>query len=184
MEGTTHYVVQVHYENVGHKKNHRDTSGFDLCTTDTLRPNDAALVVFGAESFDVPPHGSLDITCDYPVPPELDVRTLLYALPHMHTMGTLIETTLEPEKLDLGKRDPWTYGNQYWTKLEPDTVMHAGDTVKTRCAWVNPTSADVPYGESVGHEMCSSFTIYYPAVAASGFAWGLPQLQSQCHPSP
>ncbi len=42
----THFVVQLHFANPSHTPV-SDTSGFDLCTTDQLRPNDADIMAFG-----------------------------------------------------------------------------------------------------------------------------------------
>jgi hypothetical protein len=184
IEGTTHYAVQVHYQNLQGLLGHQDTSGFDLCTTDQLRPNDADVLVFGTEQFDIAPQSTLDITCDYTIPPELGGSTVVSLLPHMHTMGTRIAATLLPESIALATRDPWTYATQYWTDAPPGSVLHPGDRVATRCAWANPSSKDVSYGESGGYEMCSVFTLYYPKVAASGWSWGRPEQKSVCHPSP
>jgi hypothetical protein len=184
IEGTAHYVVQVHYQNLQKLSGHQDTSGFDLCTTDQLRPNDADVLVFGTETFDIPSHATLDITCDYTVPAELGGRTVVALLPHMHTLGTRIAATLQPEGVELAARDPWTYTTQYWSAAPPGAVLHHGDDVTTRCAWGNTSNMDVSYGESVGYEMCSVFTLYYPKVAASGWSWESPEQFSKCHPSP
>jgi hypothetical protein len=106
LEGS-HYVVQVHYENIQHPQGHHDSSGFDLRTTDQLRPTTP--------------------TCSCSVP---------------------------------------------------------SNTVATRCAWLNPESDDVTYGESVGYQMCSVYTIYYPKVTAVGWHWQKPETQSKCHLTP
>lgn len=179
-EGTMHYVVQVHYENLQQKQGHQDRSGFDLCTTDVLRPNDAGMVVFGADQFTVPAHGSLDVACDYEIPPELAGRTMIDALPHMHRLGKRISATLLPKGIDLGSRSPWTYTNQYWTPIPPGAVTRVGDSVQVRCAWDNPGGTDVSYGEGAGDEMCSSFTIYYPEVPQP-WASDFPLQRSHCH---
>jgi hypothetical protein len=101
----------------------------------------------------------------------------------MHSRGTLISTQLETEggPVDVGTRSPYTYNNQYWTSTE--ATAHAGDKVETRCVWKNPGTADVKYGETVNDEMCSSFTVYYPRVVASGWSFTDPETTSQCHPT-
>ena len=44
-------MVQVHYANPTHAPGHLDASGFDVCTTAQLRPNDAGIMAFGTMSF-------------------------------------------------------------------------------------------------------------------------------------
>ena len=183
-EGTTHYVVQVHYQNLNHLDGHMDTSGFDLCTTAELRPNDADVLAFGTQSFTIPAQSQLDIGCCYEAPAALEGRSLIYALPHMHRLGTSIATVLEngvdPE-VDLGKRSPWQTGNQYWSPIS--AVVHEGDRITTRCTWKNTKPFDVGFGESDDDEMCWSFTLYYPKAPAS-FDWTLPSQSSVCKPLP
>ncbi|APR76684.1 Hypothetical protein A7982_02031 [Minicystis rosea] len=180
-EGTTHYVVQVHYQNLNHLQGHEDTSGFDLCTTSELRPNDADVLVFGTQSFSIPAHGDLDIGCCYDAPAALEGRTLIYALPHMHRLGTRISTVLSAggEELDLGERSPYQSGNQYWSPI--NATAHTGNRITTRCTWKNDRPFDVGFGESDNDEMCWSFTLYYPKAPAS-FEWTHPALSSVCKP--
>ncbi len=46
--GTTHWILQVHYNDASGKNvGQTDNSGYDLCTTDKLRPNDAAVMAPG-----------------------------------------------------------------------------------------------------------------------------------------
>jgi len=184
-EGTMHYVVQVHYRNPNHLAGHVDTSGYSLCTTANLRPNDADVVVFGTQDFLIPARASLDLTCRYKIPTELAGRAMINSMPHMHGLGKSISTTLLPESGakpdDLGTRDPWTPEYQYWKPIQ--AVTHLGDTVATRCAWENPTNEPITFGEISPHEMCASFTLYYPK-APSGWSWAQPSQSSICQPTP
>jgi cytochrome c551/c552 len=181
--GTTHYVVQVHYNNVNHLAGETDMSGFDLCTTDQLRPNDADVMAFGTFNINVPPHATLDKTCTVPVQAAFDGAHVISAGPHMHKIGTKIITTLVPKaggpELDLGKKDPFDFQSQYWVKVN-DQVMHTGDVVKTRCVWNNPTDQTVTFGENTENEMCFSFTMYYPRVTSLP-SWAAPAAASTCN---
>jgi hypothetical protein len=186
VEGDVHYAVQVHYENLDRRIGVLDTSGFDLCSTSKLRPNDAGVLVFGTTAMTIPAHGSLDLSCDYQIPPEMDGRTMFAALPHMHRLGKRIGTSLsravgEPIA-DLGTRDPWTYATQYWSPVQ--ATMGTGDRVTTRCAWDNPGSAPVGFGETAVDEMCWSFTMYYPEVKGPAGTALRPALDAKCAPSP
>jgi hypothetical protein len=106
-EGTVHYVVQVHYNNVRHEKNHSDGSGFDFCTTDQLRPNDAGSFVLGTVRISIPPRSTLDMSCEYAVGADLAGKHVFSAMPHMHQLGTTIGSTLHragSAPIDLGTR--------------------------------------------------------------------------------
>ena len=187
-DGVAHFVVQVHYNNLAALPSEVDSSGFDLCTTTTPRPNNADVLAFGSMDFTIPAHGALDMTCDYTVPPALAEMHVISAFPHMHNLGTAIRTTATPMGLDsgaptiqLGGVDNWSFGNQLWYPMKE--TVHAGDVVHTRCAYNNQTNAPVSFGEFTSDEMCYSFTMYWPA-ATSIPSWMVPSLKSTCHPTP
>ncbi|MFT3767195.1 MAG: peptidylglycine alpha-amidating monooxygenase [Minicystis sp.] len=186
LEGTAHYVLQVHYNNIQHLSGETDASGFDLCTTDELRPNDADVLAFGTENFNVPAHGSLDVSCDFQVPEGSGSYHVIGAMPHMHKLGTVIETKNIPggtgAPVDIGSRDPWNFDTQYWTPL--DQVVQAGDTVRTRCAWTNPSDQAVHFGENTEDEMCFTFELYYPKIESPNWNWSIPSFISKCSPTP
>ncbi len=186
--GTQHFIVQVHYSNLTGLSNEMDSTGFDLCTTSELRPNDAAVVAFGSESFTIPAHGSLDITCDLPLPTKQPMN-VISAFPHMHLLGTAIETTATPAGVDagdggsdlqLGGVAEWDFNSEIWFPLS--VTVDPGATIHTRCAWDNTTAAPVSFGQDTSDEMCYSFTMYYPADTAIK-SWTLPALASTCHPT-
>jgi hypothetical protein len=183
-EGTTHYVVQIHYNNVRHLSGQTDASGFDFCTTDKLRPNDADSVVFGTTNFSIPPHGSLDISCDIPVPAGTPPVHVFSAFPHMHQLGTSIGTVQLPggtgAPVDLGAKPHWDFQSQ--TYVPVSATLKGGDVVRTRCAWSNPTEKMVSFGPYTEDEMCFSFTMYYPRLATTT-SWLLPAEQSKCSPT-
>lgn len=184
--GTTHYVVQVHYRNLGKVAGQKDGSGFDLCTTEALRPYDADVLTFGTESFSIPPHGTLDLSCDWTVPTVLGGRTLFATLPHMHQMGVQMGTSIaacaDSEVTDLGGAAPFLTDNQHWLPIQ--ALTHEGDTVRTRCVWSNPEDAPVGFGEGTHDEMCWSFTMYYPKVEASWWSWDMPAREAACQATP
>jgi len=182
---TTNYVVQVHYNNINELTNQTDTSGFDLCSTDELRPNDADVLAFGTVNFTIPPHDGLDITCSVPIPEELGGLHVIAAFPHMHELGKEIETSIyragAGSAIDLGDQPTWNFQSQLWFPLEQ--TVNAGDVVKTRCAWENTTDAPVSFGPYTEDEMCYSFTMYYPKITNAKWYWGAPALKSTCAPT-
>lgn len=185
-EGTTHYLVQVHYSNLNHLAGQTDTTGFDLCTTDQLRPNDADVLAFGTMKFDIPAHGSLDVTCDLTLPAQVKGAHLFSAFPHMHKLGKAIETTLVPSAggtpIGLGAQANWDFNTQLWFPIT--ATVNTGDVVKTRCAWNNPGDKDVTFGTSTSDEMCYSFTGYYPKIQSAQWSWALPASASTCKTTP
>ena len=183
-EKTTHYVVQIHYNNVQHAKDQKDASGFDFCTTNKLRPNDADSVVFGPTSFSIPPHSTTDLTCEVKLPAVPEMH-LFAAFPHMHQKGTLIATTKVDASgktvADLGKQDAWDFQNQVYMPI--DAVLKGGDTVRTRCAWKNNGTEEIVFGERTQDEMCFSFTMYWPKIQSAQFSWMTPSLMTKCKPT-
>src|SRR5262249_27345190 len=71
VDGTTHWVLQVHYNNAKGLSGQSDESGYQLCETDELRPHDAGVVAFGSVKFAIPPRAaSHTVKCDYKLGPE------------------------------------------------------------------------------------------------------------------
>jgi hypothetical protein len=75
---------------------------------------------------------------------------------------------------------PWNFNNQIWFPIS--TTLNAGDTITTRCAWLNTSSppATVSFGQDTEDEMCYSFTAYYPKITSAGWSWALPAAGSAC----
>lgn len=188
IEGSSHYVVQMHYSNLNMLSGQKDSSGFDLCTTDQLRPNDADILAFGTLNINIPANGKSDITCNLTIPPGvLQPNThIIGSMPHMHKLGKIIRTDIFPggsgSPLLMTERDPWNFDSQYWDSL--DVPLKQGDKVTTRCYWENPTNKSVGFGEQTSDEMCFAFAMYYPKIELAQFNWLLPATSSQCGPTP
>ncbi len=186
MDGTHHFVVQIHYNNAKHLAGQTDASGFEFCTTDKLRANDADALTFGTETFTIPPKSTTDVTCDYTWPATAPSVHVFSALPHMHQLGDMIGTTQFPsgaasKPVDLGGQASWDFNNQI---LVPVTAtLNPGDRIQTRCRWRNPTDATVSFGPTTEDEMCFSYTMYYPRFAFDGWTYRTPATESKCSPS-
>lgn len=181
LSGTTHYVVQLHYNNVQGLAGQQDGSGFDLCSTTELRPNDADVIAFGTNDIELPPGSHRAYECEFTLPRALDTNLrFIAAMPHMHQLGTAISTTVQPAgtdlRHDLGTVADWNFQTQYWQPLGVD--VKSGDTVRTRCEWHNRGSTRVEFGEDTADEMCYSFSMYYPRI--EHVPWALPAEASQC----
>lgn len=188
IEGSSHYVVQVHYSNLNMLADQKDASGFSLCTTDQLRPNDADILAFGTLNINIPANGKQDLTCNLTIPAGvLQPNThIIGAMPHMHKLGKTIRTDIFPggagNPVLMSERNPWNFDSQYWDSL--DVPLKQGDKVTTRCYWENPTNKAVGFGEQTSDEMCFAFAMYYPKIELAQFNWLLPATSAQCGPTP
>jgi hypothetical protein len=185
-DATTHYVMQVHYNNIAHRSGQQDSSGFDFCTTNQLRPNDADVLEFGPLSFQLPPRSTTDLTCDVQMPemtpPGLHVFS---AIPHMHKLGAAISTTKlgqggDPDQ-DMGSRSTWDFQNQYYIPV--GATLGPNDTVRTRCVWNNPGDTTVSFGSRTEDEMCFGFTMYWPKITSPTWSWASIPLHTKCRPT-
>ncbi len=179
MDATTHYYVQVHYNNIQGLSGESDSSGFDLCSTTQTRPNAADMVAFGTLDITLPPDQSTSRDCSYTWPAAAGQVHAIAAFPHMHKLGTSIWTKQNPATgaVDLGKNDPWNFNNQPFIPIS--ATLNPGDTIETRCDWDNTTASTVNFGEYTEDEMCFSFTMYYPA-SPTFKSWLVPSLKSVC----
>jgi len=185
LDGTKHYMMQMHYSNLMQLDGQTDLSGFDMCTTTNLRANDADILAFGTISIDIPAHATADRTCDITVPSILPQINLFYAMPHMHKLGTVISGQVKHaagDVYELASRNPWSFDDQYWDKIA--TTVGPGDTVSVRCAWNNPTAENVSYGEKTSDEMCYMFAAYWPRISLPAWNWGAGAAASQCTNTP
>ncbi|AKT43518.1 peptidylglycine alpha-amidating monooxygenase [Chondromyces crocatus] len=186
VEGTAHFILQVHYSNLMGLSGEQDSSGYRLCSTTNLRPNDADIMAFGTTSINIPANGSQDLTCDLSIPNYIPELNIIAGMPHMHKLGRQIATSLFPggssPPVDLGSADPWDFDSQAW--LDVSTKLKPGDLVRTRCAWNNPTPTNVQFGEDTSDEMCFGFVMYYPKIEFPQWNWGLPAFASSCSPTP
>jgi hypothetical protein len=186
LEGTTHYVVQIHYSNVAHVPAQTDASGIDMCTTNQLRPNDADVMAFGTNHFTIPPRANYDLTCDYTIPSGTPALHVFAVMPHMHNYGHVLANTLVPSgsgaPVALGVQPNWNVNNQTW--FDVGATVHSGDRMSTRCEWANTTDTTVSFGDSSLDEMCYAFSMYYPRIASSSWSWAAPSSASVCSPTP
>lgn len=185
--GRTHWVLQIHY-NTSKTKTGTDTSGYDLCTTEDLRPNDAGVLGFGSMSFRIPPRSNYTVRCDYRLGPEFKNVAFFNAWPHMHRFGSAMST----ERLVGGNGVPEPVLSQTNFSFESQlnfpltTRVAPGDILRTRCSWKNPSDATIGFGEGTGDEMCYDFISYYPNIPDKSvvllplFTWTTPAMYASC----
>lgn len=180
---TSHYVVQIHYSNLKRLAGQKDATGVDLCTTPTLRPNDADLIAVGGDKFTLPPKAKTTIECSLKIPQNKDKFpiTVFRGWPHMHQLGAAFSTKVNHANgtsSSLGEVATWDFYNQIGYPM--NVQVGAGDTVVTRCTWNNTTSERVNFGEKTGDEMCYNFVTYYPKTNLQAFSGVIPAAISDC----
>jgi hypothetical protein len=173
--------MQVHYNNARALDGQSDQSGFDLCTTDQLRANDADVMAFGSINFSINPRSTLSLTCDYTVPAGTPALHLFSASPHMHTLGKAMTTTKStnggsPEMIVSQPAFSFQTQLAYPTSVD----LAAGDVVENVCTWQNATDNVVSFGENTSNEMCFDFVAYYPAITSPLFSWVTPSVFASC----
>ncbi len=187
-KGATHWVVQLHYNNAKSLTGQKDNSGYDLCTTETLRPNDAGVTAFGSTKFTIPARSTTTVKCDYKLPGSFQGVKFFNASPHMHTRGTAMST----ERLPGGTGTPqpifanpnFSFENQ--ANFPISASVAPNDVMRTRCTWKNPGDSSISFGENTGDEMCFDFIGYYPNIPDKTlfglpiFTWVTPSQSATC----
>lgn len=181
--GTTHWILQVHYNNTsGQAAGQVDKSGYDLCTTDKLRANDAAVMAPGTLQMTLPPRATTDITCDWS--PLLIGKVHLFGTtPHMHKLGTKMSTYVTHNGVKTKVVDQQNFDFNYQSAYPASVDLEDGDTVSTRCAWNNTTDQAVKWGENTTDEMCFNFIPYYPKIDSPLWSWTTPSILGSCSPT-
>jgi len=175
--GTTHWAVQIHYNNAQGLPNEVDASGYDLCTTDKLRPNDADILATGTVNISIPARSTLTTTCEVTFPQEFGNIKVVSSWAHMHKLGRAeyakrIRGGAEATILDVPAYDFNVGGGA--TDVNVDVAP--GDKLRTMCKWQNTGDATVGFGEGTDDEMCFAFLTYYPKITAARFRWITPSL--------
>lgn len=175
--GPTNWVLQVHYNSgAGKFGGETDQSGYELCTTEDLRPNDAGVAGFGTIEIAIPPRSKLTLNCNFPATPEWIGKKFFSSFPHMHVRGAAMST----ERVPLGVGTPQTISEQKsfdfnnQAQVPVSATIEAGDIIRTRCSWRNPSDQVVLFGETTDSEMCFNFLSYYPAIPL--YPWVTPSL--------
>lgn len=173
--GTTHWAVQIHYNNSGALVGQVDSTGYDFCSTDQLRPNDADVFATGTMDIDIKPRSTRTTTCTLAIPSFFGNFKVVGAFPHMHRLGIAEYAKRVRDGLDTTLLDAPNFDfNTGAVSSKVDVDIKGGDAIRTMCKWKNPTDATVTYGEGTADEMCFAFMVYYPKIKVPGYIWFLP----------
>jgi len=165
-------MLEVHYDNPD-KVQIRDSSGFKLYYTDTLRANDAMIMTLGHLNINIPAGATSHqhtndcaAACTNKLKKPL---TALWAGLHMHSAGKAIWTDHyrgEQQLAPLGQKHSWDFNQQSPTHVK--AVIQPGDRLVTHCVYNAQTRGKATrFGEGTGDEMCFNFLMVYPADGVS-----------------
>lgn len=181
---TVHFVLQIHYNNLGGLAGETDQSGIDLCTTESLRPHDADIMALGGIFNDtIPPMSTATASCSLPIPAQVDPFfpvTIFQSWPHMHVSGKALHSWIENGDGTTPLVDVDDYDFNYQVTYPNDVQLKVGDTVRTTCTWQNTTASPKGFGEDTNDEMCFNFVSYYPRIESSFWQWLLPAYSASC----
>lgn len=171
-QGTTHWAVQIHYNNAAALPNQTDSTGYDFCTTDQLRPNDADILATGTLAINIPPRSQVETTCEVAFPPSYGKINVITSWAHMHRLGKAEWARRVRGGQETSLLESPRY--EFSTGAAPQKVnveLGPGDTVRTMCHWQNKGDTTVGFGEDTADEMCFAFLTYYPKVTDPEFHW-------------
>jgi hypothetical protein len=175
--GTTHWALQIHYNNAQGLVGEVDETGYDLCSTDQLRANDADILATGTFQIAIPPRSTYETTCDLTFPQQYGAINVVSSWAHMHKLGRAesakrVRAGQETTLLDAPSYDFSTGAAANAVKVD----VAGGDTIRTSCRWQNGGDTTVSFGDATSDEMCFAFLTYYPKITAPRFVWSAPSL--------
>lgn len=181
----THFVLQVHYNNLLGLEGETDQSGIEFCTTGDLREHDADVMAFGGVQFQGITAGvKSELSCQTDLPPELSIFlpvNIVQSWPHMHELGHAFRSWIDhADGSSTTLVDMHDYDFFHQATYPSPATLGAGDTFHTHCTWENDTGQDVGFGEGTADEMCFNFVTYYPRIDVPNWNWIVPSLISSC----
>jgi hypothetical protein len=152
------YTLETHYNNKTGAAA-PDSSGVEVCVTDKMRANEAAMHWLGTQNL------NKQVATGTCVPTNTGDVTILRSTPHMHLQGRHMTTVINRAGggTEMLLDQPFDFQTQisYPTRA----VVHKGDTLTTTCTYATPT----PFGEKTTDEMCYNFVLAYPAGGLAQF---------------
>jgi hypothetical protein len=146
------FTLEVHYNNkLG--TGQLDGSGAQICVTEKVRPNEAAVHWLGTQSLN---KLNATGTC---TPANKTPVTILSSTPHMHLQGRHMKTVINRAQGGTETLIDKPFDFQTQVSYPTPAVIQPGDTLNTTCTYATPT----PFGQGTNQEMCYNFVIAYPA---------------------
>jgi Copper type II ascorbate-dependent monooxygenase, C-terminal domain/Copper type II ascorbate-dependent monooxygenase, N-terminal domain/Cytochrome C oxidase, cbb3-type, subunit III len=146
------FTLEVHYNNTS-GAGQMDASGAQICVTDQIRENEAAVHWLGTQNLNkLNATGTCTPTATGPV-------TILSSTPHMHLQGRHLKTVINRKGGETDTLIDKPFDFQTQVSYSTPTTINPGDTLSTTCTYASPT----PFGQGTNQEMCYNFVIAYPA---------------------
>jgi hypothetical protein len=156
-------VMQNHYNS---QSPTTDRSSIALWRGSFVFPEVPHAGIFGDMSFTLAAGTQTTVETNVPVRPagspyallnEVNAGSVYAVWAHMHLLGKSMELDLlhaDGTQQCLLRIPRWDFHWQGLYRLQAAVPARAGDTVRLRCHFDNPTSDDVHYGERTADEMC------------------------------
>ncbi|HEY2749016.1 MAG TPA: hypothetical protein VGL86_30555 [Polyangia bacterium] len=162
--------IEMHYLNATPDDVMLTSSTTMIETTNYV--NEASFFLFGDMDIDIP--AMTDVTLGpvfLAVDPQYAGANFFAITGHEHRLGTNVQVALATGASDPGSM---VYDVPNWVWSDPSTVHHdppfnvpSGGGFRFNCAWHNPTTTEVKFGESATDEMCFFWAYYYPSQGGS-----------------
>jgi hypothetical protein len=155
-------IVQIHYNNPSGPPV-VDRSGMSFKTTAHLRPNDAAVVGIGSQSF-ILPAGQASVSASGTCSISQAMTTFVYS-PHMHLLGRKAKLELLRGGQVMPLADVENFAFEAQIHYPGSWKFQPGDSVRGTCTWdTTSRTAPTPFGEGTTDEMCYIFVAHYPPI--------------------
>lgn len=163
-------ILQMHYLDASGWEPIRDRSGVDICVAGEPQPVVAGILTTGDVELAIPPRATGHVEERLCLQRTDEPIHVVAASPHMHRLGTGIETTVRrggpdaPDEL-VFREERFDYDLQTTYPVAPSIEIRPGDVLRTACTYDNPTEETVRYGITIDEEMCFNFLTVWPITA-------------------
>jgi len=121
--------------------------------------NEAAMFPVGPFQLTLPPAQETTVSHECTVSGNMN---LVAMLPHMHTLGRHMKTTVTVSGSLIVVHDAdYDFEEQRFVPFDQIIAVKQGDKIATACTFMNNTNMTVTYGESTLAEMCFSMMYRY-----------------------
>jgi hypothetical protein len=166
-------LLEIHFFHDGVSAPVSTTSGVQVCTSNKKLTNTATISLLGTEAIGLPAHAKTSVSgnCNPQFNGEIHV---LRSWPHMHQLGTGMQTIVHRADGTMQTLGPWPFDFNSQVSYSTPLVLKPGEHLTTTCDYENTTDAVVTTGTGTTSEMCFNFVTAYPAgaLASKNFLGG------------
>lgn len=158
------FVLEVHYNNRGTAPV-KDASGFEVCSTRTLRPNVASISWLGTDGYSTFSRWTDGTTqtsnCNPSTPQPIRI---IEALPSMRVHGLRMTADIHRADGGIASLFDADFSNHQSSVLVTPAILNSEDSIRTTCTY----DAQVGFGPSDAEEVCYAWVLASPAHALLG----------------